>query len=201
MACDGRAFYSSNIIMKSEDNSANSIAAMIAATSCTPPGNFQGDRSVGIFDCRNERKLSPACKSYSALDLTEEIGDEDGSDDSVQLGEKKRRLTFEQVRALEKNFEVTNKLEPEKKIQLARALGLQPRQIAVWFQNRRARWKTKQLEKDFDVLKQDHDALKQDYDSLVEENRNLQAMVGNCRTNSTLRTNHTIFSPLFPPSS
>ena len=29
---------------------------------------------------------------------------------------------------------------------------MQPRQIAVWFQNRRARWKTRQLERDYDSL-------------------------------------------------
>jgi hypothetical protein len=69
------------------------------------------------------------------------------SDDGSQAGEKKRRLNVEQVRTLEKNFELGNKLEPERKLQLARALGLQPRQVAIWFQNRRARWKTKQLEK------------------------------------------------------
>ncbi|XP_057839537.2 homeobox-leucine zipper protein HAT5 [Cryptomeria japonica] len=181
MACDGRAFYSPNIIMKSEDSSANSIAAMIAVGSCTPPATFQGNRSLGAFDSGSERKILGKCRSFSALDMSEDLGDEDGSDDSIHLGEKKRRLTFEQVRALEKNFEVTNKLEPEKKIQLARALGLQPRQIAVWFQNRRARWKTKQLERDFDVLKQDHDSLKKDFDNLVEENRNLQAMVQRLR--------------------
>lgn len=183
MACDRSALYPSNVIMNTEDNSsANAIAAMIA-NSCTPPATFQGNRSMSVFESGNERKR-PAGNSYSALELSDDIGDEDGSDDCIHLGEKKRRLTLEQVRALEKNFEMANKLEPEKKMQLAKALGLQPRQIAVWFQNRRARWKTKQLEKDFNILKHDYDSLKQNYDNLMEENNNLQAMIERLRNKS-----------------
>ena len=84
---------------------------------------------------------------------------------------------MEQVKTLEKNFELGNKLEPERKMQLARALGLQPRQIAIWFQNRRARWKTKQLEKDYDLLKRQFDAIKADNESLQAHNQKLQAEV------------------------
>uniref|UniRef100_M8B6J4 Homeobox-leucine zipper protein n=1 Tax=Aegilops tauschii TaxID=37682 RepID=M8B6J4_AEGTA len=80
-----------------------------------------------------------------------------------------------EVRTLEKNFEVANKLEPERKMQLARALGLQPRQVAIWFQNRRARWKTKQLEKDYDVLKRQFDAVKAENDALLSHNKKLQS--------------------------
>ena len=92
-------------------------------------------------------------------------------------GEKKRRLSAEQVRALERSFEVENKLEPERKARLARDLGLQPRQVAVWFQNRRARWKTKQLEKDYDVLKRQFDAVKAENDALLSHNKKLQSEV------------------------
>ncbi|KAL6960734.1 Homeobox-leucine zipper protein ATHB-13 [Sarracenia purpurea var. burkii] len=101
--------------------------------------------------------------------------DDDMSDDGSQLGEKKKRLSSEQVRALEKSFDLGNKLEPERKMQLARALGLQPRQVAIWFQNRRARWKTKQLEKDYDLLKRNFEALKSDNDALLAQNKKLQA--------------------------
>ncbi|KAL7132884.1 hypothetical protein ABFS83_12G104800 [Erythranthe nasuta] len=104
-------------------------------------------------------------------------GDDELSDDGSNIGEKKRRLNIEQVRALEKSFESCNKLEPERKIQLARALGLQPRQIAIWFQNRRARWKTKQLEKDYDLLKRQFDAVKLDNDALHTLNQKLHAEV------------------------
>ena len=81
------------------------------------------------------------------------------------------------VRTLEKNFEVANKLEPERKMQLARALGLQPRQVAIWFQNRRARWKTKTLERDFDRLKASFDALRADHDALLQDNHRLRSQV------------------------
>ncbi|CAL5435009.1 unnamed protein product [Camellia sinensis] len=113
--------------------------------------------------------LGKRSMSFSAIEVCnhETNGVEDDlSDDGSQAGEKKRRLNLEQVKTLEKNFELGNKLESERKMQLARALGLQPRQIAIWFQNRRARWKTKQLEKDYDVLKRQFDAIKADNDAL-----------------------------------
>ncbi|CAK9266966.1 unnamed protein product [Sphagnum jensenii] len=90
---------------------------------------------------------------------------------------KKRRLTFEQVRSLETNFELDNKLEPERKMQLAMELGLQPRQVAVWFQNRRARWKTKQLERDYEVLSLDYSRLKAQFESIVQEKESLKTEV------------------------
>ncbi|MED6155609.1 hypothetical protein PIB30_006782 [Stylosanthes scabra] len=90
---------------------------------------------------------------------------------------KKRRLRSEQVQFLEKSFEVENKLEPERKLQLAKEIGLHPRQVAIWFQNRRARFKTKRIEKDFATLKQSFDTLQQQYDLLLRDNHTLQQQV------------------------
>ncbi|KAG0581432.1 hypothetical protein KC19_4G251000 [Ceratodon purpureus] len=114
---------------------------------------------------------------------TVEDGPEDGDDGGDDLSpggsqlEKKRRLTFDQVRSLERNFEMENKLEPERKMQLAKELGLRPRQVAVWFQNRRARWKTKQLERDYETLAADYERLKADFEQVVGEKNHLKAEV------------------------
>jgi homeobox-leucine zipper protein len=107
----------------------------------------------------------------------EEAGDEDGGDDCPHTVAKKRRLTFDQVRSLEQNFELENKLEPERKMQLAKELGLQPRQVAVWYQNRRARWKTKQLERDYEVLSSDYNRLKAEFEAAVQEKEKLKSEV------------------------
>ncbi|KAJ4870460.1 Homeobox-leucine zipper protein ATHB-16 [Raphanus sativus] len=112
----------------------------------------------------------------SMLDGYEEDGtivEEYSGNQHMGLSEKKRRLRVDQVKALEKNFELENKLEPERKTKLAQELGLQPRQVAVWFQNRRARWKTKQLEKDYGLLKSQYDSLRHNFDSLRRDNDSL----------------------------
>ncbi|KAH7856630.1 hypothetical protein Vadar_003720 [Vaccinium darrowii] len=140
-----------------------------------PPCTSQDFHGVAAF-------LGKRSMSFSGIDICDQEintnGDNDNlSDDGSQLllaGERKRRLNMEQVKTLEKNFELANRLEPEKKMQLARALGLQPRQIAIWFQNRRARWKTKQLEKDYQLLKRQFDGIKADNDSLKSQNQKLQ---------------------------
>ena len=95
-------------------------------------------------------------------------------------------LAFVKVHLLEQSFEEENKLEPERKTQLAKKVGLQPRQVAVWFQNRRARWKTKQLEREFDCLKSSYESLLSECDSIRKENEKLKAEVNLCKTTMTL---------------
>ncbi|CAL9084255.1 unnamed protein product, partial [Musa textilis] len=72
---------------------------------------------------------------------------------------KKRRLSEEQVKLLEMSFRDDRKLEAGRKAHLAAKLGLDAKQVAVWFQNRRARHKSKQVKEAYVELKLAHDAV------------------------------------------
>ncbi|MCD9561444.1 hypothetical protein HAX54_020555 [Datura stramonium] len=136
------------------------------------PPSFHGPASMVSFEDGGLREVAKERPFFPEIDKEETSNDD--YDCCFHQPEKKRRLLPNQVQFLEKSFEVDNKLEPERKAQLANELGLQPRQIAIWFQNRRARYKTKLLEKDYDVLKASFDKLKADYDTLFKENENLR---------------------------
>ncbi|PIN02124.1 Transcription factor HEX [Handroanthus impetiginosus] len=139
-----------------------------------PSKSFLGQRTMlrfGAVSGANTLENS----IFQSLDQ-EENGDE-YFDEYFNQPEKKRRLSVDQVQLLERSLEADNKLEPERKIQLAKELNLQPRQIAIWFQNRRARWKTRQLETDYEALHASYKSLKTDYDNLLKENEKLKAEV------------------------
>ncbi|CAA2935719.1 homeobox-leucine zipper ATHB-12-like [Olea europaea subsp. europaea] len=85
----------------------------------------------------------------------------------------KIRFSDEQIRCLETMFDSETKIEPKKKIQVARELGLHPRQIAIWFQNKRARWKSKLLERDYSILKANYNNLASRFEVLKKENQSL----------------------------
>ncbi|XP_062011037.1 homeobox-leucine zipper protein HAT22-like [Rosa rugosa] len=95
------------------------------------------------------------------------ISDEDEDGPNAR---KKLRLSKEQSALLEESFKQHSTLNPKQKQALARQLSLRPRQVEVWFQNRRARTKLKQTEVDCEFLKKC-------CETLTDENRRLQKEV------------------------
>ncbi|KAE9592696.1 hypothetical protein Lal_00029174 [Lupinus albus] len=111
-------------------------------------------------------------------DSSSRASDEDESGGSIT---KKLRLSKEQSNFLEHSFNDHNTLNPKQKLGLAKHLHLRPRQVEVWFQNRRARTKLKQTEVDCEYLKKCCETLK-------EENRRLHKELQELRTLKTSNT-------------
>ncbi|KAF9597268.1 hypothetical protein IFM89_016409 [Coptis chinensis] len=132
-------------------------------------GNKRDSETAGLNDVDAERTSSRASDD-----------DENGS------SRKKLRLSKEQSAYLEDSFKEHNTLNPKQKLALAKQLSLRPRQVEVWFQNRRARTKLKQTEVDCEYLKRC-------CDTLNEENRRLQKEISELRA---LKTSHPFYMQL-----
>ncbi|XP_073275618.1 homeobox-leucine zipper protein HOX18-like [Primulina huaijiensis] len=78
---------------------------------------------------------------------------------SKNCSRKKLRLEKDQITLLEESFEQHSSLSMAQKQLLAERLKLKPRQVEVWFQNRRAKTKMKQTEIDREFLKKNCERL------------------------------------------
>ncbi|PNT36776.1 hypothetical protein POPTR_005G147100v4 [Populus trichocarpa] len=113
---------------------------------------------------RVKRERDLGCEDIEVERISSRVSDEDEDGTNAR---KKLRLTKEQSALLEESFKQHSNLNPKQKEALARQLNLRPRQVEVWFQNRRARTKLKQTEVDCEFLKKCCEAL-------TDENRRLQ---------------------------
>ncbi|XP_031741100.1 homeobox-leucine zipper protein HOX3 isoform X2 [Cucumis sativus] len=108
--------------------------------------------------------------------------DEEINNNGSNNPRKKLRLTKEQSHLLEQSFRQNHTLNPKQKETLAEVLKLKPRQIEVWFQNRRARWyemirsKLKQTEMECEYLKRWFGLLTEQNKRLQKEVEELRAM-------------------------
>eukprot|EP00253_Pinus_taeda_P011739 PITA_11739 len=89
---------------------------------------------------------------------------------------KKIRLSREQCALLEESFKKNRAPDSKQKQELALQLNLRARQVEVWFQNRRARTKLKQIEVDCEVMKRYNEALTEENRKLYMELEKLKAL-------------------------
>ncbi|XP_071691179.1 homeobox-leucine zipper protein HAT4-like [Rutidosis leptorrhynchoides] len=136
---------------------------------------------------RVEREENEAERESSSHGISGE--DEDDGGDAA-AARKKLRLSKDQAAVLEETFKEHNTLNPKQKLALAKQLDLRPRQVEVWFQNRRARTKLKQTEVDCEYLKRC-------CDTLTEENRRLQKEVNELRA---LKLSPQFYMNMSPPT-
>ncbi|GAB2283055.1 homeobox-leucine zipper protein [Dionaea muscipula] len=143
-------------------------------------GSGSGDLSpVSSFSVKREREVVAAASGgveeaeverACSRASEEEREDEDGGN------RKKLRLNKDQSALLEESFKIHSTLNPKQKQALAQQLNLRPRQVEVWFQNRRARTKLKQTEVDCDFWKKCCETLTDENRKLHKELQELRAL-------------------------
>lgn len=128
----------------------------------------------GLFkNCVNIIGVGNKRNSESAGGEPERASDEDENGVNTR---KKLRLSKEQSAYLEESFKEHHTLNPKQKLALAKQLNLRPRQVEVWFQNRRARTKLKQTEVDCEYLKRCCETLTEENRRLHKELQELRAL-------------------------
>ncbi|XP_024993617.1 homeobox-leucine zipper protein HAT22-like isoform X1 [Cynara cardunculus var. scolymus] len=148
-------------------------------------GDSCGGSSFSNASVKREREVA----SEESERVNTSGTDQEDEDGSVS-GRKKLRLTKAQSGLLEEAFKLHTNLNPQKqKQELAKDLKLKPRQVEVWFQNRRARTKLKQTEVECDYLKKCCDTLK-------DENRRLRQEVEELKAEKVSTTSQTVYMQL-----
>ncbi|TKY70690.1 Homeobox-leucine zipper protein HAT22 [Spatholobus suberectus] len=139
----------------------------------TSPHSVVSSFSTGRV-VKRERDLSCEDVEVEAEErVSSRVSDEDEDGTNAR---KKLRLTKEQSALLEQSFKQHSTLNPKQKQALARQLNLRPRQVEVWFQNRRARTKLKQTEVDCEFLKKCCETLTDENRRLKKELQELKAL-------------------------
>ncbi|XP_019191481.1 PREDICTED: homeobox-leucine zipper protein HAT4-like [Ipomoea nil] len=140
---------------------------------------------------RSEREYETAAEAEAEM-ATSSMEEDDAGDDAAAAAaaRKKLRLSKEQAAVLEDTFRGHNTLNPKQKVALAKQLNLKPRQVEVWFQNRRARTKLKQTEIDCEYLRRC-------CERLADENRRLHKEVNDLRA---LKLSPQLYMNMSPPT-
>ncbi|XP_065859279.1 homeobox-leucine zipper protein HAT3 [Euphorbia lathyris] len=171
----------------SEDDQAG-VSSPNSTVSSISAGGKRSERELLVGD---ETEAERASCSHGGSDDDDGGAGGDGDGDGDGDGSRKKlRLSKEQSLVLEETFKEHNTLNPKQKVALAKQLNLRPRQVEVWFQNRRARTKLKQTEVDCEYLKRC-------YENLTQENRRLQKEVQELRT---LKHSPQLYMHMNPPT-
>ncbi|KZV43501.1 hypothetical protein F511_19045 [Dorcoceras hygrometricum] len=181
----------------------NDAFQLSADRSGEPRSYFRGidvNRAITVIDCDEEAMVSSPNSTVSSVSGKRSEREENDAerasssfemeDDGGEAARKKLRLSKEQAAVLEETFKEHNTLNPKQKMALAKRLNLRPRQVEVWFQNRRARTKLKQTEVDCEYLRRC-------CENLTDENRRLQKEVNELRA---LKLSPQFYMNMSPPT-
>uniref|UniRef100_A0A1D1Y8Q0 Homeobox-leucine zipper protein GLABRA 2 n=1 Tax=Anthurium amnicola TaxID=1678845 RepID=A0A1D1Y8Q0_9ARAE len=138
----------------------------------------EGDEESGGGGCRGEtvdissENTGTGRSEQDGDDDDEELPEEDGE---VSKGKNKKRKkyhrhTVDQIKEMEGLFKESPHPDEKQRQQLSKRLGLAPRQVKFWFQNRRTQIKAMQE-------RHENSLLKSEMEKLREENRNMRETI------------------------
>ncbi|KAI3759684.1 hypothetical protein L6452_07680 [Arctium lappa] len=130
-----------------------------------------------VTEISSENSGPARSRSDDDFDVDPDV--DDGDDDNNKNKSKKRkkyhRHTAEQIREMEALFKESPHPDEKQRQQLSKRLGLHPRQVKFWFQNRRTQIKAIQE-------RHENSLLKSEMDKLRDENKMLRETIkkGSC---------------------
>ncbi|CAK7356077.1 unnamed protein product [Dovyalis caffra] len=105
--------------------------------------------------------------------LEEKSGNEQESSEQPPKKKRYHRHTARQIQEMEAMFKECPHPDDKQRMRLSQDLGLKPRQVKFWFQNRRTQMKAQQDRSDNIILRAENESLKNDNYRLQAELRNL----------------------------
>ncbi|OVA20332.1 Homeobox domain [Macleaya cordata] len=121
----------------------------------------EGDEEMVEISSEN---TGPGRTDEDDADLEGDDGEEDNNNKNKKKRKKYHRHTAEQIKEMEALFKESPHPDEKQRQQLSKKLGLAPRQVKFWFQNRRTQIKAIQE-------RHENSLLKLEMDKLQEENR------------------------------
>ncbi|XAR50650.1 hypothetical protein NMG60_11005026 [Bertholletia excelsa] len=153
----------------------------------------EGDEGSGGGGGRREEMVEISSENSGPASRSDEDfdGEGDGEDEGDGDGNKKKkrkkyhRHTAEQIREMEALFKESPHPDEKQRQQLSKKLGLAPRQVKFWFQNRRTQIKAIQERHENSLLKSEMEKLREENKSLRETIK--KACCPNCGFATTSR--------------
>ncbi|KAI4381920.1 hypothetical protein MLD38_007938 [Melastoma candidum] len=145
-------------------------------TAATPSAEVEeGDEGSGggkrddTVEISSENSGAARSRSEDEFNPDGDQDEEDGGDDKKKKKRKKyHRHTAEQIREMEALFKESPHPDEKQRQQLSKQLGLAPRQVKFWFQNRRTQLKAIQERHENSLLKTEMEKLRDENKAMRE---------------------------------
>ncbi|KAI9161837.1 hypothetical protein LWI28_021188 [Acer negundo] len=149
-------------------------------------GGGSSSRREDTVEISSENSGPARSRSDDEFDGGENDDDDGGGDKNKKKRKKYHRHTAEQIREMEALFKESPHPDEKQRQQLSKQLGLAPRQVKFWFQNRRTQIKAIQERHENSLLKTEMEKLRDDNKAMRETIN--KSCCPNCGTATTSRT-------------